>query len=135
MLKYEEIKNRQPKLVECFFAFSKKQYEEGIRTKQLEGKKVFSAGFGGLYGTEEGIEALSDFYDNISREIAEKCTPEEVYKYEYANHECEYTGDDSEALKIVILYFGADRAREVTPLRKGIFYRRSIDDLAKEVDQ
>lgn len=133
MSKYEEIKGRQPEFVECFFAFSNEQFEQGIKEKKLEGKKILRA-FGGLYGTQKGIQDVMDFYDNLSLEIAEKCTPEEVYQYEYNNHECGYIGDDSEAIKIVISYFGEDRTREFHRKRKNGCYSRPIEELVKEVE-
>ena len=56
-MNYQEIKNQQPILRECFFAFSDKQFNEGITKHNLEGKKIYR-GHGGLYGTKEGIDEL-----------------------------------------------------------------------------
>lgn len=133
-MNYSEIKNRQPELTECFFAFSNEQFKEGIAKHNLEGKKIFH-GPGGLYGTNEGINALMNFYDNLSVEIAEKCTPEEVYAYEYNNHECGYTGDDSEAMKIVISYFGEERAKEFSRKRRNGYHRRTVEELVVEMEK
>ena len=52
--------------------------------------------------------------------MSEECDPQEVYDYEYSNHECSYVGDDTEAIEIVIAYFGKERAKEVE--RKHSFY-------------
>lgn len=49
----------------------------------------------------------------LKTEVVENCSPQEVYDYEFLNHECGWTGDDEEAIQIVLHYFGADRAREV----------------------
>ena len=104
---YAKIKDQQPKLSECFFAFSNEQYEAGIKKNNLENQKIFDGGLG-LYGTQKGIQCLMTFYDKLSKEIAEKCTPQEVYDYEFNNHECGYTGNDSKAIEIVLDYFGKD---------------------------
>ena len=104
-MKYTEIKDEQPEMIECFFAFSNTQFAEGIKKHNLEGKKICNHP-GGLYGTREGIEKMMAFYDNQSKCIAEECDPQEVYNYEFGNHECSYTNDDTEAIKIVVAYFG-----------------------------
>jgi len=109
---YKEIKNRQPELHECFFAFSNKQFEEGVKKVGIEGKKIYR-GIGGLYGTHEGIKQLYDFYDSLGTEITRICSPQEVYDYEFANHECDYVGDDTEAIKIVASYFNEDKVKTV----------------------
>lgn len=108
-MNYRQIKDIEPILFECFFAFSKSQMEEGIKEHKLEGIKLYS-GIGGLYGTKEGIKQLYDFYDNQTKQIAEECNPQDVYNYEFDNRECSYTNDDKEAFDIVISIFGEERA-------------------------
>ena len=112
MTKYQEIRSIEPVLVDCFFAFSKSQFEEGIKKLNLEGKKIYS-GIGGLYGTHEGIAQLYKFYDDQTKQIAEQCEPQDVYNYEFNNHECCYTNDDEEAIKIIVNTFGIERAKTV----------------------
>lgn len=123
-MSYSELKNKQPELHECFFAFSNQQFEEGVKKAGIEGKKIFRAD-GGLYGTQDGIQQLYDFYDNNSKEISEKCDPQEVYDYEFGNHECDYVGSDTEAIRIVASYFDDEKARTV----KRRFARVKIEDL------
>jgi hypothetical protein len=36
-----------------------------------------------------------------------------MYNYEYWNHECDYVGDDEEAVKIVISIYGNEIARMI----------------------
>jgi len=112
MKSYTEIRSNEPILVDCFFAFSKEQLNEGIKKFGLEGRKLCN-GEGGLFGTREGITQLFKFYDDQHAEIAEQCDPQEVYNHEFWNHECSYTNDDSEAYKITESYFGAERAKTV----------------------
>jgi len=123
-MSYQEIKNRQPVLFECFFAFSNAQYYEGILKNKLKGKKIVKAD-GGLFGTHEGIKQLMDFYDALHVEIGQKCNPQEVYDYEYGNHECDYIGDDTEAIQIAASYFTDEQAKTIK--RKHAYVK--IEDL------
>ena len=101
MKTYRQIKDQQPVLFECFFAFSNEQFAEGKKKAGIEGKKILDGGHG-LYGTKEGIQKLFDHYDNVDKEVAEQCDPQDVYDYEFNNHECGYTNTDEEAIKIVV---------------------------------
>jgi hypothetical protein len=112
MFLYNEIKEKQPILFECFFAFSNEQFVEGKVKAGIVDQKIYS-GIGGLYGTKEGIKKLYDDHDAINAEVAEKCDPQEVYAYEFGNHECGYTYDDSEAFAIIEGIFGEERAKAV----------------------
>jgi len=109
---YSELIHEQPKLQDCFFAFSNKQFEEGLDKVNLRGKKIYDGGLR-LYGTKEGIQKYIDFNRNITKRIKEYCTPQEVYDYEFTNHECDYVGNDEEAIKLVITYFGEEKAKGV----------------------
>jgi len=112
MESYVKIKDKQPVLFKCFFAFSDDQFSEGKKKAGIEGQKIFNGG-AGLYGTKEGIKKLLADYASIDKEIAENCDPQEVYNYEFGNHECSYTNDDEEPINIVIRIFGTERARDV----------------------
>ena len=109
---YTEIKDKQPELKKCFFAFSNEQFDEGKKEAGIKDEKIFDGGYG-LYGTKEGLNKVKEFYSNQSKEIKEKCDPQKVYDYEFSNHECGYVGDDEEAINIVIDYFGKEKANEV----------------------
>lgn len=111
-MKYQEIRKIQAPLKNCFFAFSNEQVYEGTMSLGLKGQKLISAG-AGLYGTIEGIKAFTEFYDDIKVRISKECNPQEVYDYEYDNHECSYTGDDSEAFLIVMYYFTPEQCNSV----------------------
>ena len=112
MSKYQKIKSKEATLKECFFAFSNEQLNEGIKCLNLKGQRIINAG-AGLYGTIEGINAFREFYENIKERISKECNPQDVYDYEYLNHECEYTGDDTEAFEIVQYYFSKDQCKQV----------------------
>jgi hypothetical protein len=121
-LKYE---NHAPE-GEYFFAFSDKQFEEGM--KRCNGKKIYRAKYG-LFGTKEGLDKYFEYYNNKDKVIAERCNPQEVYYWEYNNHECmfdPYEGD-AEPMRLIIDTWGEDIARKIN--RYSIVY--SIDQLIK----
>ena len=115
MTHYQALNELQAPCNECFFAFSKSQFEEGRIKNIPEGKEVLSAAktFSGLYGTKEGINDFLGFYVDLDKRIKEECEPQEVYDYEFVNHECDYVGDDAEAIRIVVSLFGREKATEV----------------------
>lgn len=127
-MNYQQIKNEQPILKECFFAFSNVQFTEGITKHNLEGKKIYR-GYGGLYGTKEGIDELMSFYDKLNERIGKECDPQEVYNYEFNNHECSYTNDDSEVMKMMLGYFTEEQCRSI----KRKFGYSSIEELTDQM--
>lgn len=97
---------------EYFFAFSEKQFEEGI--KRCNDKKVYSAGHG-MFGTMEGLDKYFEFCNNKEKIIRESCNPQEVYYWEYNNHECmfdPYEGD-AEPMRLIIDIWGKDIAHKI----------------------
>ena len=129
-MNYQEIKNQQPVLRECFFAFSTQQFQEGITKHNLEDKKIYR-GYGGLYGTKEGIEELMNFYDKINERIGKECNPQDVYDYEFDNHECSITCDDTEPMMIVLGVFTEEQCMNVK--RRNGYLNHSIDDLIQSM--
>jgi hypothetical protein len=127
MKTYRQIRDQQPVLFECFFAFDRKQFEEGKKKAGIEDKKIYDGGLG-LYGTQEGIQKFMNFIDDNTKEVAETCNPQDVYDYEYDNHECDYINDDTEAIKIVMSIFGEGKAKKV----KRHHAYASIDELFRK---
>jgi hypothetical protein len=112
MSNYATLTSKHPELFECFFAFSNQQFEEGKIKANIGDKKILSGG-SGLYGTKEGITKLLADYDARDKEIADTCSPQDVYKYEFDNHECSYTNEDTAAMEIVVRIFGKEKAKSV----------------------
>lgn len=115
MTRYQQLKdtiaNHSPENV--FFAFSEQQYKEGMQKKNIPPDAKILAAPMNMYGTQDGIDNFFKFIDDVSEQISKECEPQDVYDYEYVNHECSIVYDDHEAIEIVVNYFGADRARQV----------------------
>ncbi len=111
--RYYELSHEHAPLHKCFFAFSETQFEDGRKEAGIgEDEKIYQDSCG-LYGTKEGLEAVFTFYKDRRKRIAAECKPQDVYDYEFLNHECELTYDDEEAIQLVIDYFGEERAKTV----------------------
>jgi hypothetical protein len=131
-MNYQDIKNQQPILRDCFFAFSTKQFEEGIAKHNLEGQKIYR-GMSGLYGTESGIKELLNFYSDVNDRIAKECNPQEVYDYEFDNHECSITCDDTDAMMIIVSTFTEEQVKNVK--RKNGYLNYSIEELFNQMEK
>lgn len=109
-----------------FFAFSNEQFEEGKRLARINaGEKIFHAG-AGLYGTREGIGKYFASFRDTDKIINAECDAQEVYLYEYNNHECMFSFDgDLEAIKIIVSIYGDEVAKTIHRFRACY----EIDDL------
>lgn len=100
---------------DCFFAFSNQQFDDGLKKIRPlnEGEKLVSMG-GGMYGTRDGVDKFFAAYDVIYEKIKQECNPQEVYFYEYNNHECQTSWDgDVEPFRIVERIWGAETAAKI----------------------
>lgn len=115
---------------DMFAAFSNKQFEEGLKSIRplKEGEKLCSLG-AGIFGTRDGIRKYLNRSEEVHKQIAEECDPQEVYVYEFNNYESAiaYEGDEH-AIKIVADIFGIDTARKIK--RRCAYY--SLDNYGKE---
>ena len=123
---YKKIRETYPEMEKCFFSFNQQQFEVGkIEAGISDNEKVYPYnGGGGLFGTREGMDNYISRLDAISARIPKECDPQEVYDYEYDNHDCCFMFDDYDAIKIVTIYFGEDIA-------KTIKRRNAITDIDK----
>lgn len=126
---------------DVFYAFSDKQFIEGLReigiidhdipmseAKEICKDKVFSIGCGG-FATKEGYKDMVAYINAISERITKECCPQEVYLYEYNNHECmiDWDGDDR-AMEVCLLYWSTDVCKTIKRYNRNT----SVDDLAKK---
>lgn len=133
---YEKLAYRtDPKIEDygVFFAFSNDQFNEGyarlVKDGYInEGDKV-TRGHYGMFGVFSEMLRYIDWYNDKDKQIAEQCDPQEVYWYEWRNHECNIDWDgDRPALERVIHIFGIERARKIKRVRA--LYE--IDEIIKE---
>ena len=121
--RYNAIKETHPDAdaIGVFFAFSDKQFNENrqklidLGTLAPDAKIKYHPSISGLYGTDESIGRFLAAYDDRAKLIPEECDPQEVYFYEWNNHETMYSWDgDAEAIKIILEYFGMEAAMSLT---------------------
>ena len=83
-----------------------------------EGEKIISFGGGG-FATPKGFKMMMEYYDNVDKRIAAECDPQEVYWYEYNNHECPINMEgDTEPMKIILRIYGEEIARKIVRKNK-----------------
>lgn len=105
-----------------FFAFNKEQFEEGynklVKAGYIKDGEKVTRGYYGMFGVFEEMLRYLDWYKNKDKQIAELCDPQEVYWYEWRNHECNIDWDgDKPAMEHVINIFGIERARKIRRTR------------------
>jgi hypothetical protein len=127
--KYIEIKNTHPEMHKCFFAFNEKQFDEGKAKSGIQPDEKIYHQTAGLFGTREGLDKYRKDLDAILVRIPQECNPQDVYDYEFANHECGYLEDDTSAIRMVACYFGEEVAKTVER-REGCVWA-DIDSLFK----
>ena len=116
--RYLELKAEQPKSENygVFFAFNDEQFKEGynglIRRGFIKDGDKVCAGYAGMYGTKGELTRYLNFYKEREEVQKKECNPQEVYFYEWNNHECMFAGDDS-AMEVVISLFGNEAAHKI----------------------
>lgn len=113
--RYREIREEMSRYNNgIFYAFSNKQFEEGVaglKGKGLwrEGEKLVRDRMGG-YGYQSMFDERDKAIDAMWNKIAEECDPCEIYAVEYNNYECciAWEGDE-QAWRLVCEIFGTER--------------------------
>lgn len=122
--RYMKIKGEHPReeAYGVFFAFSKEQFQEGykslVRRGYVKDGEKITSGAMGIYGTADEIVRFFDFYNERNKRIAKECDPQEVYFYEWNNHECMF-GDDDDVVKLIADYFGKEAAHKIHRVGRG----------------
>lgn len=119
-IELNDKRNNTPlKNFDMFCAFSDEQFDEGCKKIRplKEGEKYVRFG-SGIFGTKDGFERWKKFSEEIEQQIKAECEPQEIYLYEYNNHEgCINFDGDLEAIKIIMNTWGLDEARKIKRLR------------------
>lgn len=117
-----------------FFAFDEKKYEEGKERLKKNGwlnedEKLYNLGAGG-FTTKRGYLKMTQEHKELKEKIQKQCNPQEVYWYEYNNHESFISWDgDLGAIEKVIEYFGEETAKRIK--RKRAMY--DIESIIKDL--
>lgn len=118
--RYREIKNQHPNSDDfgVWWAFSNEQFARGrnlaIKKGKLKPEDKICAGGAGLYGTRKAIKEFFAAYENRDVQIPKECDPQEVYFYEYNNHECMIAMDgDQDAYRLIVGYWGEEVASKI----------------------
>ena len=111
MNKYLELRERQQAEVDSFpmfFAFNRNQFDEGMRSlglKPSDTKKIYSIGAGGFIRKTDS-DALHEMLDRHADEMMAAIDADktgdgfifDMFNYELANHEYNYTHDPEPTL-------------------------------------
>lgn len=116
--------------VGMFWAFDQKQFDEAhnrLVKKGIIGEsdQVFK-GPAGAFGTIKAFKAWIEAHKEFKKSVKEECDPQEVYFYEFNNHESQidYEGDLS-AIQLIADFYGVDVAKTIK--RRRNFY--TIDEI------
>lgn len=95
------------KKYQVFFAFSDKQFNEGLEKEGISKNEKLSSISGGGFVPKKNAKAfLNDFeglHNNLVKEV-KKLNKADVIEYELGNYECYYTGDITDALEVLTDY-------------------------------
>lgn len=135
--RYQELMNQHPDLhnLGLFCAFSDEQFDRGLaeckRIGSIKDDDKIYRYKGGIFGTRKGYIAMLRFYTDRMDLVKAECDPQEVYFYEFNNHECmiSYDGDD-DAIQFIIDTWGEETARTITRYR----VNNTIDWLVMDED-
>jgi len=109
---YTELKDRHQKEFNdfpCFFAFSDKQFEEGMAKFGLspnDTDKIYSLSNTGCFYLRTDSPRLAEMFARHNKEFADAVAADitgegfifDMFNYELANHEYSYTHDDTSTL-------------------------------------
>lgn len=112
MNKYLELHEKQQAEVNAFpmfFAFNRKQFDDGMKSLGLDPndvKKIYSLGNGG-YIRKSDAPAFSEMLDRLHKEMEDAIAADptgdgfifDMFDYELANHEYNYTHDPKPTLE------------------------------------
>lgn len=114
--KYEAIRDEQYKHhhPEVVWEFSDvKRVLSELKPLLNEGEKIINFTNGG-FATPKGLKLMEEYWASIDQRIREECDPQEVYYYEYNNHEsCINMEGDTDAIEIILNIYGEEIARSI----------------------
>lgn len=131
--RYLELANEQPSLEGCFFAFNERQLKEGMAKIGVSSTSEIQSAGHGTYGTPEGLKKLYEEMNARDKKITEECNPQDIYKYEFDNHECKISLDDTPVIELLLNYFTPEQLKGLK--RKiPIHFREDIETIAEKLN-
>lgn len=125
---YQAIRNEQYHHIhpETCWEFSNiKNVIAKLKPLLNEGEKIIQFANGG-FATPKGLEMMKAYWKSIDDRIRKECDPQEVYYYEYNNHEsCINYDGDTEAINIINDIWGEEIARKIKRFNR----KMTIDQL------
>ena len=132
--RYQQLCNERSAIdtakFDIFWAFSNQQFADGLKSIRplKDGEKLVRIGAGG-FGTRDGVDRYLKCLHEYDDRIKEDCDPQEVYCWEYNNHESFLSWDgDMGAIQVIIDIWGADVAKTIK--RRSVCY--SIDEMSQK---
>lgn len=105
---YDKKYNDELNKTGLFWAFNREQFDENKTHKDAPDNEYITIGDGG-YIHKSNKEQLDYFFKvtepNLRKDFISKINIEDFIKYELVNNECFYTGDYSEVINIMQLYY------------------------------
>lgn len=139
---YQQLKSRQQARVDAFplgAAFSDKQFTEmmkyrfGLQDTPEDRQKIISLGYG-VFIRKSDKEAYVALMNGIKKELEEFLEDDANFiaacEYEYANHECQISGDWEEGLFPLGLSFETltDRQRKLAKQARDNFWKQCCEN-------
>lgn len=130
---YEDKYNAELNKTGVFYAFSKEQFNQNKTKKDASDTEYISVGLGG-YIHKSDKDKLDRFLNEIApklrAEFISKVNIDDFIKYELVNYECSYTGDYTEVIEVIKMYYTDLSDEDIEQRVKSIFNSK---DYAKEV--
>lgn len=110
-IRKEQNEHHHPEVVWEFMDIKRVLTE--LKPLLKEGEKIIQFANGG-FATPKGWEMMKAYWQSIDERIRKECDPQEVYYYEYNNHEsCINWEGDTDAIQIILDIYGANVARTI----------------------
>lgn len=112
---YIEMKTRQQEefnKLPIMFAFNNDQLQKGLKELGADIEECVGVGAGGFMRKED-TQLLRDTNEKHARELKDACKDDDflrgAIRYEASNHECFWTGDYDDVIKVLALDVKDDR--------------------------
>lgn len=121
---YDKKYNEEFNKTGVFWAFTDAQFDENKTHKNAPDSEYLNVGLGG-YIHKSNKEKLNNFNNIIApklkKEFANSIDINDLIDYELVNHECYYTYDYSEVIRLVQYYFEIKSGKALEMVKKRFY--------------